>query len=88
MCARFIVENIRFLRQILHILLRGTAPNHCMIENKIKIGALQFCVRSNLWLLSFDDPEYCPLQACFNVETSSSFIFELLAPARLGMTGR
>ena len=58
------------------------------IENKIKKGALRFCARSNLWLLSFKNPEYRPLQACFNVETPSSLILESLAPARLGVTER
>ena len=28
--------------------------------------------RSNLWLLSFNNPEYSLLQACFNVETPLS----------------
>ena len=58
------------------------------IENKVKKGALRFCARSNLRLLSFNNPEYRPLQACLNVETPSSLILELLAPARLGVTGR
>ena len=58
------------------------------IENKVKRGALRLCARSNLRLLSFNDPEYRPLQACLNVETLSSLIFEPLAPARLGVTGR
>ena len=58
------------------------------IENKVKKGALWFCVRSNLRLLGFDDPEYHPLQACLNVETPPSLIFEPLAPVRLGVTGR
>jgi hypothetical protein len=58
------------------------------IENKVKTGALRFCARSNLRLLSFNDPEYRPLQACFNVETPSLLIFEPLAPARLGVTER
>ena len=58
------------------------------IENKVKKGALRFCACSNLRLLSFNDPEYRPLQACLNVETLSSFIFEPLAPARLGVTWR
>jgi hypothetical protein len=57
------------------------------IENKVKTGALRFCARSNLRLLSFNDPEYHQLQACFNVETPSLLIFEPLAPARLGVTG-
>jgi hypothetical protein len=58
------------------------------IENKVKTGALRFCARSNLRLLSFNDPEYRPLQACFNVETPPLLIFEPLAPARLGVTKR
>ena len=58
------------------------------IENKVKRGALRLCARSNLRLLSFNDPEYRPLQACLNVETLSSLILEPLAPARLGVTGR
>ena len=58
------------------------------IENKVKKGALPYRARSNLRLLSFNDPEYCPLQACMNVKTPSSLIFELLAPAHLGVTGR
>ena len=57
------------------------------IENKVKKGALRFCARSNLRLLSFNDPEYRPLQACLNVEMPSSLIFEPLAPARWGVTG-
>ena len=56
------------------------------IEKKIKKGVLRFCVCSNLRLLSFDIPEYRPLQACFNVKTPLLIIFELLAPARLGVT--
>ena len=58
------------------------------IENKVKRGALRLCARSNLRLLSFNDPEYRSLQACLNVETLSSLIFEPLAPARWGVTGR
>jgi hypothetical protein len=58
------------------------------IENKVKTGALRFCARSNLRLLSFNDPEYQQLQACFNVEMPSLLIFEPLVPARLGVTGR
>ena len=58
------------------------------IENKVKKGALRFCARSNLRLLSFNDPENRPLQACLNVETPSSLILEPLAPACLGVTGR
>jgi hypothetical protein len=42
------------------------------IENKVKTGALRFCARSNLRLLSFNDPEYQQLQACFNVETEGA----------------
>ena len=55
------------------------------IKNKVKKGALQFCACSNLRLLSFNDPEYRPLLACFNIETPS--IFEPLVPMRLGVTG-
>jgi hypothetical protein len=58
------------------------------IENKVKTGALRFCAHSNLRLLSFNNPEYHQLQACFNVETSSLLIFEPLAIVRLGVTGR
>jgi hypothetical protein len=58
------------------------------IENKVTTGALRFCARSNLRLLSFYDPEYRPLQACFNVETPSLLNFETLALARLGVTER
>ena len=46
-----------------------------VIENEVKKGALRFSARSNLRLLSFNNPEYRPLQACFNVETPSSFNF-------------
>ena len=38
------------------------------IENEVKKGALRFCARSNVQLLSFNVPEYHPLQACFTVE--------------------
>ena len=58
------------------------------IENKVKKGALWFCVRSNLRLLSFNDPEYRLLQAWFNVEMPSWLILEPLSPTRLGVTGR
>ena len=44
------------------------------IENKVKKGGFQFCVRWNLWLLNFNDPECCLLQDCFNIETPSSLI--------------
>ena len=57
------------------------------IENKVKKGALRFCACLNLRLLSFNDPEYRPLQACLNVEMPSSLIFEPLAPACWGVTG-
>ena len=76
--------------------LRITAQYHPkpfisdVIKNQVKKETLRFCVRPKLQLLhvSFNDPEYHPLQACFNVETPSLVIFELLAPACLGVTGR
>ena len=58
------------------------------IENKVKKRALRFCARSNLWLLSFSDPEYRSLQACFNIEMPSWLIFEPLAPRHLDVTRR
>ena len=58
----------------------------CDKKKNIKKGALWFCMYSNLRLLSFNNPEYRLLQACFNVETPL-LIFEPLAPACLGVTG-
>ena len=58
------------------------------IENTVKKGGFQFCACSNLRLLSFNDPEYRLLQACFNIETPLLSIFEPLAPTRLGVIGR
>ena len=51
------------------------------IEKKVKKGALQFRACS-----SFNVPEYRLLQACFNVETPLSLIFEPLVVKCLGVT--
>ena len=54
-----------------------------VIKTKVETGALRFCTHSNLQLLSFNDPEHCPLQACFNIET---LFLNCLHP-RICMTG-
>ena len=72
---QFIVDNARFYTHII--------TQYCpepfisgVIENKIK-KALQFCACSNLRLLNFNNPEYRPLQACFDVEMPSCMITDL-----------
>ena len=93
-CAWFIVENTCFfVPKFTHITARidniiyaaRYHPKPSAIENKVKKGALWFCAHLNLWLLSFNNPEYRLLQACFNVKMPSSLIFEPLAPTHLGV---
>ena len=47
------------------------------IKNKIKKGALRFCARLTLWLLSFNDTEYRPLQHIGKKITSSRVMMML-----------
>ena len=59
--AWFIFVNTQFLRQISCVLPHGIPPKPFIsgaIENKVKKGGFQFCARSNLRLLSFNNPEY------------------------------
>ena len=86
MRERFIIENI--MPNFAHITAqyRPKPFIYSTIENKVKKGALRFCVHSNIWLLNFNNVKYHPLQAYINVKTPSSLIFEPLVPARLGMT--
>ena len=59
------------------------------IETKVRKERFYFnCVRSNLRLLSFDAPEYRPLQTYSNGKTLASLICELFVPAHFGVTRR
>ena len=49
---------------------------------------LQSCVHLNLQLLSFNVPEYRPLQTYFNVETPASLIFEQFVPTSFCVIGQ
>ena len=84
MYTQFIVENTWLSCQISRVLPHSTAPNSLfpVRSEKVKKGALRFCAHLSLWLLSFNVPEYRPLQTCFNVEMPSSLIFEPLAFGR------
>ena len=71
-----------------HVLPHGTASN-CLFpvwSEKIKKEMLSFCVHSNLRLISFNNPEYHPLQVCSKIEMPSSLIFEPVAPVCLVVT--
>ena len=59
----------------------------CDQKQKLE-GGLRSCARSNLWLLSFNVPEYCLLQAYFNVETTALLILEPFLPMHFGAIGQ
>ena len=75
-CWKYAVFTPNFARTCITARYRPKPFTSGVIKNKVKKGALRFCACSNLRLLSFNDPEYRPLQACINVETPSSLIFE------------
>ena len=71
-CARCLVLKIRCFSAKFRIRYRPKPFTSSAIENKVKKGALRFCAHSNLWLLSFNNPEYRPLRAYLNIEMNSS----------------
>ena len=90
---RYIIVNSRYVdfTQIFACITTQYCPKLLIsgaIENKSQYRVLRSCARSNLWLLSFNIPEYHPLQAYYNVETLASLIFEPFIPTRFGETGR
>ena len=68
--TQYIIVNTWISHEFLRILPYSTTPNHFQYNQKQKLEQST----SILWLLSFNVPEYHPLQAYFYVKTPASLI--------------